>query len=107
MIVNTPLHVKTLDYYEILFSNGVVLPVTIDKEGGDVVDFMENHAIRFDLKARPSQTDPDQSFPPEDVTIFTRHVASIKHWTAEVTEPTVEQREEMKRTLIELSKTVH
>lgn len=105
MYITTPEVKKLVDDYDLIFSSGMMLPVTLDREAGDTVEF-EKESITFRLTSKPSLNDPDINMPAEDITIFTKHLVSVQHRVREVRELTPEQQFEWKRTLQEIGKTV-
>lgn len=105
MIVQPHLTPHIIEEYEILFSNGVMWPVTLDKDRGDEVEFTE-HAVEFHLAEKPSLSDPDKKIPSEDITIFTKHIAMINHRQREVMPPTPDQQEDFRKTLHKLHSTI-
>ena len=101
--------VKTVDDLDFTFSNGLVMPITIDKAAGDVVDWnIHEDAIVIHLSAKPSQ-DGESTLPAEDITVFRKNILLIQHRTREITELTSAQKREIsewKKTLQEVPKTL-
>ena len=88
---------RVVEDYEFSFNGGQVLPITIDRELGDTVSFDQAPlAIVIKLVAKPSKVDPDRTLPPEEITIFHTHLIAIQKRPREVTDLTVEQREQWK-----------
>jgi hypothetical protein len=97
MIVQPHLTPKFIDEFDIIFQNGHILPLTIDKEAGDTIDFPEGAKVAHIHQApRPSPTDPDIMRPAEDMDIYISHILYIVHRTREVLPPTPEQQEAFK-----------
>jgi hypothetical protein len=90
MIVSTPEIKKTIEDYDIIFSSGMAMPVSMDPALGDTVSFGEA-TIEFDLVPKPSINDPEKMLPGEKITIFKSHVISIQHRKREVIELSPEQ----------------
>jgi len=101
--------VKVLDDLDFTFSNGLVMPLTLDKEAGDVVEWNTHEdAIVIHLSSKPSQ-DGESRLPAEDITVFRKNILLIQHRVREVTELTSAQKREIgdwKKTLQELPKTL-
>lgn len=94
--------------YDFSFQNGMMLPVTIDKDGGDTIDLETYpHAIIINFAPKPSLVNPEVVTPPEQITIFTSHLLSIHKRVREVTDPTQEQKDLMKLTFQEMGKSVN
>ncbi len=102
MIIDVPIIKRVLDDYDLVYANGMVLPLTIDLLGGDTIEIGEK-TIQVNLVAKPSQNDPTKTLPAEDITIFTDKVASIQHRSREVVEQTLEEKTAWHRTFQELS----
>lgn len=88
---------KTVEDYDILFTNGYLMPLTLDASLGDTI-FFNDKMIKITLAARPIQSDPDKSTPAEDITVFMANVLSIRHCVREVVEPTPEEKAEYRKT---------
>jgi len=85
MIIQTPEIKRYLDDYDILFTSGFLMPLTIDLAKGDSISFDEK-AILVHLSSKPSLIQLDKTLPVEDITIFTAHIISIQHRVREVVE---------------------
>lgn len=98
---------RTIDDYDFSFSNGMMRPVSLDKEAGDTVDF-DTHpgAVLIHIVGKPSPIDPSLSTPPEDITLFTQHLLTVDHRIREVEDLTFEERLAWNQTFQEMSKTV-
>lgn len=95
---------KLIEEYDFSFTNGMMLPITIDREAGDEVDLSTHpHAIIVNIVEKPSRIIPDQTVPAEQITIFTAHLLSIQKRIKEVEELTFEQKEQFRLTVQELS----
>ena len=105
MVVSSPEAKKILNEYDITSLQGIVLPVTIDLDAGDTIDFDEQ-VIRIHLSAKLSQLDPDRMLPAENITVFVKNIFTVQHRTREIVQETPEQREAWKGVLQELSQTV-
>ena len=98
MILTTP-EVKHLVLdYDIVFSSGMVLPLTIDEKAGDVITIGDKYIEVF-MSAKPSMNDPKKTIPAESMTLFLQHVVSIQHRQREVVELSPEQKLEWARTV--------
>ena len=102
MEIQVPEVTKILNDYDIIFSSGMVLPITVDLALGDSVTVTEN-IMSFHITSKPSSNDPSVMLPAEETTIFLRHVISIQHRRREVVELTKEQRSEWHKTWQELT----
>lgn len=97
--------VKSIHDMDFTFSNGIVMPITIDKEAGDEVDCDTNKdAIVIHLSAKPS-LDGKSVLPAEDITVFRHNILVIQHRIREVTELTKEQQLVWQKTLQEAGAT--
>jgi hypothetical protein len=105
MRVEAPEVKKIVDDYDLVFSSGMMLPVTLDKSAGDTIEF-DKDVITFRLTAKPSINDPDITLPAEDITVFTKHLVTVQHRTREVRELTPEQQFEWKKHLKEVGGTI-
>ena len=104
MLVQSPDPVKKLvDDFDFTFIGGIVMPVSVDKEAGDTVDF-ETHptAVVIHLTSKPSRTDSSMKLPAEDITIITSHLLVVQHRVREATELTPGQKAEWDKTLKEI-----
>jgi hypothetical protein len=107
MIIQDPTpRTKKVDDYDFLFDSGFLLPLTVDPSLGDTIEFSDV-GVKINLVGKPSTTDPDQFTPPEDHTIFTRHLCAVTHRVREAPVVTKEQKTEWVRTIQEISKSVH
>lgn len=101
--------VKTVDDLDFTFSNGLVMPITLDESAGDTVDWdTHKDAIIIHLSAKPSM-DGETKLPAEDITVFRTNILLIQHRVREITELTTSQKQEMidwKKTLQEIPKTL-
>ena len=106
MIVQSTLEPRVLTDYDILLDNGMMMPVTIDKDAGDVVDFIGNPlAVVIRYSEKPTNI-PDVKLPAEETTIYMSHVISITTRERLVLPRTPEQEDLWQRTLHKVSKTV-
>jgi hypothetical protein len=108
MIIKAPEIKHIVDDYEFLFESGFMLPVSIDKDQGDTVEF-EDKAILIYKAPRPSQSDPTRFLSAEDITIFPTHIVAINHRTREVTELGPNEKEALRKSFTDLitNSTVH
>lgn len=97
----TPKATKILEDYDFLLTSGVMMPVTIDKDAGDVINFAPE-SITITLTSKPSMNDPTQTLPAEDITLYRLHVISYQHRVREVVQLTPEQQFEWNRTFQEM-----
>ena len=106
MILSTPDVKRTLHDYDIVFVSGMMLPITLDLNAGDTVDFSAE-AIVFFLSPKPSLNSPDTLLPAEDITVLKAHVVSIQHRVREVMELTPDQKFEWGKTFAKASSMVN
>src|SRR5262245_31333786 len=99
MIINSAAKPRLVDEYDIVFTNGMLLPVTVDKDLGDTIEFDEL-SVTITRAARPSQFDPDQIVPSEDVTIFQQHILTITHRQRTIMPVLPEQQEQLRKTFV-------
>jgi len=105
MIVNTPEVKRLVDDYDFTFLNGMLLPVIVDTEAGDTINFF-SATIQIHLAAKPSMNDPSLTLPAEDITIYTQHLATKQHRVREVIALDPEQQHEWAKTLKDVTKTI-
>lgn len=106
MIINPTIEPHLVDDYEICFTAGFVVPITIDRQAGDSVDFNSDPLAIKVYKAPKATIDSDFKTPAESTTYFYQHIASITHRQREVTPATPEQRDAFRNTLHKLSTTI-
>jgi hypothetical protein len=82
---------RVVDDYDFTFSHGIVVPVRIDLERGDSIEFIEG-GVNIKIVSKPSLNEPGRMIPAEEVTLFSQHLISIHHRQTEVTELSPEQR---------------
>lgn len=85
-------HPRELEEYDITFTNGKLLTVTLCKDEGDTVDFELPNAIRFQTTKKVGITVDGSEIPPQDITVFTRHILAIEKRKRTVQPLTAEQR---------------
>lgn len=102
MIIQSPDVLKTIDDYDIVFENGMMMPLSLDKGLGDTINFGAE-VINVNLVVKPSQNDPTKLLPAEDTTIYLKHVVSIQHRTRKVAELTPEEKHAWHKTWQELT----
>ena len=108
MLINTNPEPRVVDCYDVTFSTGLFMSVTVDKEAGDTVDWTTSPmTVIFHLTEKPSITDPDTKLPAEDLTIFIPHVLAIQHRTQTNLKPTTEQTDDFRKTLHALTTSVN
>lgn len=93
MLIQTPLQTRIVHDYDIIFNSGMTMPLTIDLDLGDTIDFTEQSILIF-LSAKPSPNDPAKQLPSEATTVFLKHVIAIQHREREVVELSPGQKEE-------------
>lgn len=98
---------RILDDYEFTFVSGLSRTYTLDKAAGDEVEYVGTTAVILHIVAKPSVADPDILLPPEEVTLFTKHLAFIQHRVREVVDLNPDQLFEWKKTIQEIGKTKH
>jgi hypothetical protein len=97
MIINNVAEIKIVEEYDILLSNGILVPLTIDKQAGDTVEYEHDPvAVKFNIAAKQSESNPDVKTPEEEITIFMAHVLTINKRKREVTQLSPEQKEQWK-----------
>lgn len=102
MIINNPVADPHLvDEYDLTFSNGLFMSVTVDKVTGDTVDFDTSPlTVIFHLSPKVSPTDHVTIIPAEIITIFVDKLLSIQHRSRIITPPTLEQQEALRNTIL-------
>lgn len=93
MRVETPEVKRILEDYDIVFSSGAMIPITIDSSKGDTIS-IDGPEIRVVLTSKPSQIKPNTFLPAEDIIIFKQHILTVQHRTREVIEPSLEEKEQ-------------
>jgi hypothetical protein len=106
MLIETPIVLKTLHDYDILFDSGMMIPITVDLASGDTISF-NDLTITVQLTAKPSLNDPAKVLPAEDITIFNSHIVSIQHRQREIQELSPEEKYTWQETFKELSKAIN
>lgn len=108
MIIQNPDPItRTIDDYELHFTNGQSMSIEVDAEAGDTTDFTTHPlAILIHLETKPSRTSPNQMMGAEDLTIFLSHILSIVKRQKTVTPLTFEQKMEWTKTVNEISRTI-
>lgn len=92
MIIQPVLTPRVIEDYDILFQNGILLPLSIDRDAGDTVDFTPGQLVAtFHLAGKPTLADPSTKLPDEDITVFVSHVISVTKRYREVMPLTPEQ----------------
>jgi hypothetical protein len=102
MRLETPLVKKLVNDYDVVFTSGVSMALTVDLEAGDTIDLGEK-TILVHLTAKPSPADPDTLLAAEDITIFVGHVLSIQRREREITQLTPDQQYAWAQTLKEFT----
>jgi len=98
--------VKKVDDLDITLAGGIVVPITIDFEAGDTVDW-DTHADAIVIAlASKTASNGETKLPAEEITIFKKNILIIQHRTREVSELTLAQKEEWRKTLQELRPTI-
>ena len=89
-----------IDDYDFNFTNGAMLPVSLNRTAGDTIDF-DSHptAIRIMLVRKPSLADASVILPAEDITVFLSHLLMINHRIRTVTELTTAEQREWKESI--------
>jgi hypothetical protein len=105
MIIQPHLTPKKIDQFDIVFSNGILMPITIDKESGDTVDMSNPLIAIFSFPAKPSAINPDTSIPAEEISIFMAHVFSVTHRIVEIMPPNPDQ-EQLFRSMHRMPSTI-
>lgn len=105
MLVNTPVEKHTVEDYDIVFSSGMMMPITVDITAGDTIAFNDNFCL-VHLVPKPSKADPEKLLSAEDVTVFMKHVVSIQHRKREVAQLTTQEKAEWQKMFKEMSGTV-
>lgn len=105
MIVNAPEVKRLVHDYDFTFLSGMALPLTMDTEAGDTIDFLPA-TIQIHLAAKPSMNDPSKTLPAEDITVYTQHLATKQHRVREVVALDPEQQYAWAKTLKDITKTI-
>ena len=79
--------------YDIVFSNGMMMPITVNLDLGDTIEIGDTRLIAH-LTAKPSLSDIKKNLPAEDITIFLSQVVSIQHRERSVLELTPNEKVE-------------
>ena len=88
---------KVFDY-DFMFVHGVALPLTIDPEAGDTIDFEGTPGcIKIYLAAKPSNLDPSQHLPSEELTIIYDKLITFQKREREIRDLTWEERAELQK----------
>jgi hypothetical protein len=107
MIINPHIEPRIVEVYEFLLRDGIPYPITLDKESGDTIDWdSEDMSVTFHITAKPSPMDPEQKYPPKDITVFLSQVLVLNRYEQLITPATVEQRDIFKQTLHKMGSTV-
>ena len=108
MIINsTAGEPRIVTDYDITFTNGLCVSVTVDLDAGDIVDYTHTPlATIFRLSEKPSPTDPRTTLPSEEITIYIGHVLTIQSHKRTINPLSPEQREEFNQTIHRLSNTI-
>ena len=93
MNIESPDPRRTVQDYDFLTVQGLLLPITIDKFYGDNITLTDD-VIEVKLGPRPSLSDPKDKTPEETILIFKTHLVSITHREREFTDFTDDQRAE-------------
>lgn len=102
MRLETPPIVKVVHDYDITFDSGQFLPITVDTEAGDTIDFGD-HAVIIKLVQKPSLNDPDKLLPAEEITIFSKHITVVQHRTRKLTQLNPSQQAEWRKAFQEMT----
>ena len=93
--------------YEFLFANGLLMPYTVAKSIGDTIDFDTiPMAVKINFVEKPSVTDKDAMYPPEEITILMSHVIQVTKRRRFVTPPTKEQKDLFRQSFFKPPKTL-
>ena len=93
--------------YEFHFLNGAVVPFTIARKLGDVIDFDASPAAaKLSFAPKHHLIDPDATTPSEEITVFMQHVTLIARRTRMVTPVTHEEKDLFKQQMQHISKTL-
>jgi len=101
MIISSKLKTKIYKDYDFMFSQGIMIPISIEPEAGDSIEFFED-TIKVYLAKRVSPTDSTVIMPAEEKTFFKTHLIAIEHRTREVEPLTPEAQAEWMKTLKDL-----
>jgi hypothetical protein len=96
MLIQSVIKPRILDEFDLMFSSGILLPITIDKDAGDTVDMSNADYAIFNITAKPASNNPDTLLPAEEITVFLRHVISVTHRVREILPANPDQVEEFK-----------
>lgn len=106
MIIQSPEIKKILFDYDITFTTGMIMPLTLDPTLGDTIDLSPT-VIQVHLEPKPSLSDPTVTLPAEDITIFTNHILSIQKRKREITDLSPDERLQWKKVMAELSNAIN
>ena len=90
MHVVIPPVTKIVEDYDISFSNGAMVSITVDTVAGDTF-VLGDRFLKIRLESKPLKTNPKVMVPARDITISLEHVMVLEHQEREVVELTPEQ----------------
>lgn len=91
---------RILDEYDITFSNGKIISISICKAEGDSADFDSNpNRIQFHITEKKESALDGSDIPAQSITVYTSQILTIQHHTRTVRPPSAEQREAWKKTI--------
>jgi hypothetical protein len=103
-LIVQPTPIKKVYEYDFVLTTGLVMPVTIDHDAGDTIQFGDKQVV-IHQSPKAHLFDPTASTGAEDITIFVQHLASVQRREREIVEMTPEQKFQYEKTLKELAGT--
>lgn len=90
--------------WDFSFTTGHMMTFTIDPVVGDYCKFDPASPVAFiHMTEKESLANPLDKFPPEDITIMLSNVLCVQHRIRAVEDPTMEQKEEWRKAIQEMS----
>lgn len=99
-ITTKPVEPKLLEEFEITYTNGTIMSITLDLAAGDTykIDRDCRFAV-FNSVEKPSWSRPNITIPAEEITVIMPNVLCVQHRQRMFEDPTPEQREQWEQVL--------
>lgn len=98
MRIETPQVIHSQEDYDITFSSGGSISLTIDPAKGDTIVFGDKLTI-ITLTAKSTLSDLETTLPAETITIYTSHIVAVRHISRKTIALTPEERFELTKTI--------
>jgi hypothetical protein len=95
-IVPSDPKVVTVTDYDLTFANGLMVPLTVDTEAGDSVEFGDR-TVTFQFAPKQSMANPDTMTQAHEITVFLDQVIMVSKRNRQVTQLTPEQWDEIRK----------